>query len=673
LVETNIVNLEKKRRSEQRAIRFITTLIILLVTGSIAFSLWFNYQNVVAVTNNNILIKVKAINEADLLYEGFLSDLGDLFALSSVKIPPNPNLPKDKQELIARDGTRLTRLNPTYITRLVHEFASGSDGITRKIVNDDPMFPENQADDWETAALLQIEGGMTNEKMEIVRDERGVAIVRYISPFVVRESCISCHTELKAGERHGGISASLSYAPYFESMKKTMVPIGGVHIAVWILIMMVLSAFSNSIVTQLKKKNMAEDILLDTTAELNKEIALCNEFENELRESRKRFQELAQKDPLTDLSNRRHFFERAITEVKRLQRVGGVLSVAMLDVDHFKVFNDNYGHIAGDNCLRAVSAKICEIIREIDIVARYGGEEFILLFPQTSAEHALTVTERLRSELAALPIDFENEQDLYITVSLGFTEVDTDNIKDVHPEEVIHNAIHEADLALYYAKRTRNTVSDFHQIPPSELNDPALNESVAELEMSVEFKDPTNNKDTVQMPKYAEDLQKAALQPPAVSESSFEQSDEQGIYIDGEAMPMYSAIQTDAPLEDAPQIAEEQIDAEITAYLQAPINLAEQPDVDAVLPEAQTSVEETVSVEPAEDLPEEISVEVADAEQSSDVVTDAPTHPASGDEAIPVAETAQAATEQKSPPPIEPISPEGFVLEEDDVPFNKKT
>jgi diguanylate cyclase (GGDEF)-like protein len=670
LVETNIVDLEKKRRSEQRSIRFITALIILIVTGSIAFSLWFNYKNAVADTNNNILIRVKAINEADLTYEGFLSDLGDLFAVASPKIPPNPNLPKDKQDVIARDGTRLTRLNPTYITRLVHEFVSGSGGITRKIVNDNPMFAENQADEWETAALAQIEGGRINEKIEIVKDERGADIVRYISPFIVRDSCIGCHTDLKAGERHGGISASLSYAPYLESIKQTMVPIGGVHIAVWLLIMMVLSAFSNSIVTQLKKKNMAEDVLLDTTAELNKEIALCNEFESELRESRKRFQELAQKDPLTDLFNRRRFFELAITEVKRLQRVGGVLSVAMLDVDHFKVFNDNYGHIAGDNCLRTVAAKIREIIREIDIVARYGGEEFILLFPQTSSEHALTVTERLRSELAAAPIDFENEKNVYITVSLGFTEVDTDSIKDVDHEEVIHNAIHEADLALYYAKRTRNTVADFHRIPPEELSDP---EPTAEPEMTVEFKDPTNNKDAVQMPKYAEDLQKASLQPSAVSEPSFEQPDEQNIYIDGESIPMFSAVQTDVPQTDP--LITEQIDAEITAYLQAPVDF--QPDAD-VLPETvQTSAVETVSVEPAEDLPtedlptedlpEETSVEAADVEQtdeaaSSDEVT----------ETVPVAETEQSAAEQKNPPsPIEPISPEGFVLEED-VPFNKK-
>jgi diguanylate cyclase (GGDEF)-like protein len=361
----------------------------------------------------------------------------------------------------------------------------------------------------------------------------------------------------------------------------------------------------------------------------------------------------------------------------------------MLDVDHFKVFNDNYGHIAGDNCLRMVAAKIREIIREIDIVARYGGEEFILLFPQTSSEHALTVTERLRSELAAVPIDFENEKNVYITVSLGFTEVDTDSIKDVDHEEVIHNAIHEADLALYYAKRTRNTVADFHQIPPEELSDP---EPAAEPEMTVEFKDPTNNKDAVQMPKYAEDLQKAALQPPAVSEHSFEQPDEQNIYIDGESIPMFSAVQTDVlqtdipqadvsqtdiPQTDSPQtdvsLVAEQIDAEITAYLQAPVDF--QPDAD-VLPEtAQTPAEETVSVEPAEDLPkedlpEEASIEVAAVEQTDEA--------ASSDEVIetvPVTETTvteQPAAEQKTPPPpIEPISPEGFVLEED-VPFNKK-
>ncbi|MDR2104789.1 MAG: diguanylate cyclase, partial [Deferribacteraceae bacterium] len=367
---------------------------VLLVTAAIAFSLWFYYVKTISTVQNNILIKVRALNEADFTYEGFISDLGDIFTITTSRVPPNANLPKELQELVARDGTRLTRLNPTYVTRLVHEFEPSVDGITRKIVSSTPTNPENAADDWEMSALQQIENGRLNEKFEVMGSPRSPAgSARYISPFVIRESCISCHTGLKAGDRYGAISVRIPYAPYLEIIKRDIIPIGGSHIAVWLLMLLVLIAFSNSIVTQLKRKNAAEDVLLDTTAELNKEIEICNEFENELRESRRRFQELAQKDPLTNLFNRRRFFDLAATEIKRMQRIGGIATLAMLDIDHFKGFNDTYGHIAGDNCLKTISSKIREIIREIDVVARYGGEEFIFLFPQTPSDYALTVAE----------------------------------------------------------------------------------------------------------------------------------------------------------------------------------------------------------------------------------------------------------------------------------------
>ncbi|MDR2401586.1 MAG: diguanylate cyclase [Deferribacteraceae bacterium] len=659
MVEANIVNLEKKRRSELRHIRAITFLIILLVTASIAFSLWYNYQNTVATVQNNILIKVKAINVADFTYEGFISDLGELFVLSSSGLQPNSNLPKEKQEVITRSGTRLIRLNPTYLTRLVHELGTGSEKITRKIVSNNPTNPENTADAWEAAAIEQIESGRIDEKFEIIdAPSGGAAAVRYISPFVIRESCVSCHTGSNAGERYGGISVTLSYAPYFEIIKKTFIPIGGAHIAVWLLMLLILIAFSNSIITQLKKKNLTEDALLDTTAELNKEIEICNEFENELRESRKRFQELAQKDPLTNLFNRRRFFELAATEIKRMQRVGGIATLAMLDIDHFKRFNDTYGHIAGDNCLKSISSKIREIIREIDVVARYGGEEFIFLFPQTPSDYAVGVSERLRAGLSAAPIKLEDGKIVYITVSIGFTEIDPEKIAEIHHEAAIHTAINEADTALYHAKITRNATVDFRTIveaeaivAAAEANSAAEQAQAAE----VEFKDPSNTKGSVHAHKHEEDLQKIALRSSQEPEPS---KDEPTPSI-ADLLTDFSPLSTVEPNEET--LPENPLEPELAEIESTEPEIALK--ATAALEETPKELEFVESA-PEESAPEESAI----VGESS---AEEPAEPVSAQDIAEEKTETSNSNKENPPPPIEPISPEGFVLEEDE-PINKK-
>ena len=113
---------------------------------------------------------------------------------------------------------------------------------------------------------------------------------------------------------------------------------------------------------------------------------------------------LATTDPLTGLANRRVLKESLAREVTRARREGHELSVAMVDVDHFKRFNDTYGHQAGDEALRAVARVLAEGCRAYDLAARYGGEEFSIVLPNCSADVALEVVERMRNAIAALAL-----------------------------------------------------------------------------------------------------------------------------------------------------------------------------------------------------------------------------------------------------------------------------
>lgn len=157
-------------------------------------------------------------------------------------------------------------------------------------------------------------------------------------------------------------------------------------------------------------------------------------------------------DPLTELTNRRHFFEVARFEFERTHRYPRTLSVMMIDIDHFKNINDTHGHAVGDAALREVAARIKHSVRTVDIVARYGGEEFIVLMPETGLHEASQVAERVSSSVANRPI-VEDVASVTATLSIGVAEMD-ENSKN------IDQLIVYADKALYEAKAAgRNRVA----------------------------------------------------------------------------------------------------------------------------------------------------------------------------------------------------------------------
>lgn len=157
-------------------------------------------------------------------------------------------------------------------------------------------------------------------------------------------------------------------------------------------------------------------------------------------------QQLAITDPLTQVYNRRRFYELTELEFERSHRYGRPLSVIMLDIDHFKKVNDNFGHLVGDQILQRV-AEICSgNLRQIDILARYGGEEFVILLPETNATSAYISAERLRREVAREP--FSTMRGLInITISLGVVELDATC-------KVTEELLDRSDQAMYHSKRT---------------------------------------------------------------------------------------------------------------------------------------------------------------------------------------------------------------------------
>lgn len=159
---------------------------------------------------------------------------------------------------------------------------------------------------------------------------------------------------------------------------------------------------------------------------------------------------LAITDTLTKAYNRQYLFQRLPQEIDRVRRYKSPLSVILADIDHFKVFNDTYGHLAGDFVLKEVVRLAKSQIRDVDMLVRYGGEELLFILPNTGLEGAMVTAERVRRALDAAAFPWSNKQ-LHVTVSMGVAQYDAAD----SDEEFLKRA----DQALYLAKsQGRNCV-----------------------------------------------------------------------------------------------------------------------------------------------------------------------------------------------------------------------
>jgi two-component system, cell cycle response regulator len=183
------------------------------------------------------------------------------------------------------------------------------------------------------------------------------------------------------------------------------------------------------------------------------------DLEQRLKGAYERMYELAMHDELTGLWNRRAFYTHAQSELERSERMVHALSILLLDIDHFKLVNDRYGHLVGDRALIMLAETITKNLRSYDRAGRWGGEEFIILLPETSLNEAVEIAERLRIQVmnARLPVHVEDQDnfddELGIEISLG---VATLNLGSAVSLDQLFDA---ADEMLYLAKRQgRNRV-----------------------------------------------------------------------------------------------------------------------------------------------------------------------------------------------------------------------
>jgi two-component system cell cycle response regulator len=178
-------------------------------------------------------------------------------------------------------------------------------------------------------------------------------------------------------------------------------------------------------------------------------LAKQTRVEKKLRKLNIKLKQSARTDFLTQIPNRKAILDKMRYEKTRSKRKGNTFSLIIGDIDNFKSFNDGYGHECGDLVLKTTAQILTTHIREQDLVARWGGEEFLLFLPETGIDGALSLAEKLRSEIADHKFNFRGQK-LQITITFGLSEYRID--------EKLYECIHRADSALYLGKKKKNTV-----------------------------------------------------------------------------------------------------------------------------------------------------------------------------------------------------------------------
>jgi diguanylate cyclase len=191
----------------------------------------------------------------------------------------------------------------------------------------------------------------------------------------------------------------------------------------------------------------------DTNKALQSRLALSKTEISHLQQSLEAIRAESLTDPLTGLGNRKYFDRSIEVAVHNAVANGEPLSLLMFDIDHFKSFNDSYGHLTGDQVLRLVGMSLKQTIRGQDITARYGGEEFVVVLPNTALRHALTVADHIRRAVMAKELKKKSTGEILgrVTISVG--------VSVLKPDDDTHSLLQRADACLYAAKRNgRNRV-----------------------------------------------------------------------------------------------------------------------------------------------------------------------------------------------------------------------
>jgi diguanylate cyclase (GGDEF)-like protein len=406
------MKLRSKRKINPIALFYLkTSLVISLVIVAVSFGIYLR--------NNRLLLdslRQQAASYYDLIVRvrRWNAGYGGVYVEKKVGMEANPYLREvgvaAEKETV--DGSILLLKNPALMTREISRIRSDFNDINFHITSLQLLNRENAPDAFEQRALKMFVDG-ESEVWELERRDSG-PVFRYMAPLLFEQSCNKCHFKFKynLGDIRGGISVSIPFAKTEAEMALNRLAIVGLSL-------------------------LTLALLLGST------YVMLNHLGEKLDATQKALLEASIRDDLTGLHNRRYLMARLNEEFERARRHGTALGLLMIDVDHFKVVNDNFGHPAGDEVLRSIGQTLADMLREYDIGGRYGGEEFAVVLAETPPADMVKLAERIREKIEQLD-GHSKAGGIHVTISIGVAVLNDD--------DTVETLLQRADIALYQAK-----------------------------------------------------------------------------------------------------------------------------------------------------------------------------------------------------------------------------
>jgi len=391
-------------------ISLVSTLLIVAV-------FWGFYTRTTNLIKDQLLHEARAFFEEIVQTRRWIINQQGVYVKMGQDMRPDPGLESIaglKTTLTDQDGERYVLRHHAVITKMISALAQKDQNFTINITSLNPLDQENSPSEFEQTALEKFESGAPEfYRMEESPDG---PTFRFMAPLVTQKECLPCHAAqgYKVGDIRGGISISIPAQRVIDELVTTRTY---TIIAAITILAMLLSAI----------------------------VYISQLFVRNLHGSEKQLVELAITDSLTGILNRGEGIRRIQQEIARSLRIQQPLSLVLIDVDHFKKINDNFGHQIGDQVLRSIVATLTTALRRYDVICRYGGEEFLVMLPNTELSMALETAERLRQLVAESEVSPEESETIKMTISLG--------VSSLQPDDSLDNLVYRADNALYLAKQ----------------------------------------------------------------------------------------------------------------------------------------------------------------------------------------------------------------------------